>query len=169
MTIHNISIRKTQSGAILIVALVFLGVITLLSVSSMRAASTSIHMAGNEESRFVGLQRAQAMTEALLSNPAATPVVGAPGFTSCTAGEAGCDRYGLPLPPPIAAEVAAGNMTARVEQLSSPDRTPPRVIESSIDKFSVATFELTATYDRTDERLGRVTLSEGMMILIPKL
>jgi hypothetical protein len=41
------------------------------------------------------------------------------------------------------------------------------VLESSIDKFSAASFQVAATYDRTNEGLGSVQLVEGMIVLIP--
>ncbi len=159
--------RASQSGAILVIVLVFLGVITLLSMGSMRGSTTGIHMAQNEEARFAGIQEAQALTEAIVSNPAATPVIGGPGFSTCTVGESGCDRYGIPLPAYLQNEVALGRLSARVERLTPPNKPPPRVIESSIDKFSTAAFQISATYDRSAEGLGRVELAEGIIVLVP--
>jgi hypothetical protein len=46
-------------------------------------------------------------------------------------------------------------------------RPPPRSVESSIDKFSSASFEVTTTYDRTDESLGRQQITEGVLVLVP--
>jgi hypothetical protein len=46
-------------------------------------------------------------------------------------------------------------------------RPPPRSVESSIDKFSAAAFEVTTTYDRTDESLGKQAISEGVLVLVP--
>ena len=50
--VSMINSRTSQSGAILVIALVFLGVITLLSMSSMRGSTTGIHLAQNEEARW---------------------------------------------------------------------------------------------------------------------
>ena len=159
--------RTSQSGAILVIALVFVGVITLLSMSSMRGSTTGIHLAQNEEARFVGIQEAQALTEAIVSDPATTPVIGGAGFSTCTAGEPACDRYGIPLPAYLQNEVALGHLSARIERLTPPSKPPPRVIESSIDKFSTAAFQITAIYDRSAEGLGRVELAEGIIVLVP--
>ena len=124
-------------------------------------------MAQNEESRLAGLQDAQALTEAVVSTPAATPVIGGAGFSICTAAEVGCNRYGVPLPITLDAEVAAGHLSARIQRLTPPLKPPPRVLESSIDKFSAASFQVAATYDRTADGLGRVQLVEGMIVLVP--
>lgn len=160
--------RSSQSGAILVIVLVFLGVITLLSITSMRGSTTGIHMAQNEEARFAGIQEAQALTEAIISDPATTPVIGDAGFTICTAAEPACDRYGIALPAYLANEVASGHLSARIERLTAPNKPPPRVTESSIDKFSTASFQISATYDRSMEGLGRVELAEGIVVLVPK-
>ena len=47
-------------------------------------------------------------------------------------------------------------------------RPPPRSVESSIDKFSSASFEIITTYDRTDESLGKQQITEGVLVLVPK-
>ncbi len=159
--------RTSQSGAILVIAMVFVGVITLLSMSSMRGSTTGIHLAQNEEARFAGIQEAQALTEAIISDPATTPVIGGAGFSICTVGEAGCDRYDIVLPAYLENEVALGHLRARIERLSPPTKPPPRAVESSIDKFSAASFQVTATYDRSAEGLGRVELAEGIIVLVP--
>ena len=159
--------RTSQSGAILVIALVFIGIITLLSMSSMRGSTTGINLAQNEEARFAGIQQAQALTEAIVSDPATTPVIGGAGFSICTAAEPGCDLYDVVLPPDIEIEVVLGRLSARIERLSPPTKPPPRAVESSIDKFSAASFQISATYDRSAEGLGRVELAEGIIVLVP--
>ncbi|MDH3507549.1 MAG: PilX N-terminal domain-containing pilus assembly protein [Gammaproteobacteria bacterium] len=159
--------RNSQRGAALITALVFLGVITLLSVTSMRESTIGVRMAQNEEARLSGIQAAQALTEAVVATPAATPVIGGAGFSICTAGEPGCNAYGIPLPAQVANEVAMGHLSARVQRMTPPEKPPPRVLESSIDKFSAASFQVAATFDRTNEGLGSVQLVEGMIVLVP--
>ena len=46
--------------------------------------------------RIAAAQAAQALADAIVANPASTPVVGKTGFVACTAGQAGCDRNDLP-------------------------------------------------------------------------
>lgn len=159
--------RNSQRGAALITALVFLGVITVLSITSMRGSTIGVRLAQNEEARLIGVQDAQALTEAIVATPSATPVIGGAGFSICTAMEPGCNRYGVPLPVTLANEVALGHLSARIERLTPPLKPPPRVLESSIDKFSAASFQVRATYDRSAEGLGQVQLVEGMIVLVP--
>ncbi len=68
------------------IALVFLIAITLLSTSSMRSSNIGLFMAQNEESRYTAEQAAQALADAIVANPASTPVVGLTVFKFCTAG-----------------------------------------------------------------------------------
>ena len=142
---HCITAAGRQRGAILVVALMFLIAITLLTLSSMRAANIGLYMAGS------------------------TPVYGMQGFTACTAGETDCDRYDLPAGDPVLeAAVASDHISARVERVGPIFRPPPRVVESSIDKFTSAGFRVTTTYDRMDEGLGRQQVSQGVLVLVPK-
>jgi len=159
---------NTQSGAILIFALLFLVAITLLTVSSMRSSNIGLRMAQNEESRVAAEQGAQGVADWIISDPKTTPVIGIAGFSICTVGEANCTSNDLPVgDPDMAATVGTGKLRARVERMSPAFRPPPRMSGSSIDKFTTASFEVTATYDRADEKLGRQQVVEGVMVLVP--
>lgn len=158
----------SQSGAIMVITMVFLLAISLLTVSSMQSSNIGLFMAQNEESRLAAAQGAQALADAIVSNPAATPVVGGAGYTICTQGESECNRSDLPVTnSALAAAIAKGYITARVEREGPLLRPPPRSVESSIDKFTSASFEVTTTYDRTDESLGRQQITEGILVLVP--
>lgn len=162
--------RNRQSGAILVIALVFLIALSLLAVGSMGSSNIGLHMAQNEESRIAAGQGAQALADAIISDTGTTPVIGVSGFTICTAGEADCDRNDLPVENEVlATAIAEGIISARVQRLGPTFRPPPRVVESSIDKFTSATFEVTTTYDRVDEKLGRQQITEGVLVLVPRL
>ena len=166
----NISTSKQkQGGAILVVALMFLVAITLFTISSMRSSNIGLFMAQNEESRIAAEQAAQALADAIVASPASTPVVGKTGYTACTAGETGCNRNDLPVSNPILASAVANDyIQARVERTGTIFRPPPRVVETSIDKFSSASFRVVTTYDRVDEGLGHEQVPEGVLGLGPK-
>ena len=162
--------RHRQGGAILVVALMFLVAITLFTISSMRSSNIGLFMAQNEESRVAATQAAQALADAIVASPASTPVVGLTGYTACTAGETGCNRNDLPVTNAIlASAIANDHISARVERIGTIFRPPPRVVETSIDKFSSASFRVITTYDRTDDGLGHEQVTEGVLVLVPKL
>ena len=165
-----LSSKQKQGGAILVVALMFLVAITLFTISSMRSSNIGLFMAQNEESRVAAAQAAQALADAIVASPASTPVVGTTGYTACTAGETGCNRNDLPVTDPVLAyAVANDHVQARVERTGTIFRPPPRVVETSIDKFSSATFRVVTTYDRIDEGLGHEQVTEGVLVLVPKM
>ncbi len=170
MSIKNYQSMRKQQGAILVIALMFLIAITLFTVSSMRSSKIGLQMAQNEESRITAVQAAQALADAIVANPASTPVIGKTGFTACTAGQYNCDRNDLPVNnDELNSAVAANYLSARVERIGAIFRPPPRVVESSIDKFTSASFKVTTEYDRVDEGLGRQQITEGVLVLVPKL
>ena len=161
--------KRKQGGAILVVALMFLVAITLFTISSMRSSNIGLFMAQNDESRIAAEQAAQALADAIVASPASTPVVGTTGYTACTAGESGCSRNDLPVNDPVlASAVASDHIQARVERTGTIFRPPPRVVETSIDKFTSASFRVVTTYDRIDEGLGHEQVTEGVLVLVPK-
>jgi hypothetical protein len=169
MTSIRHTTRHKQSGAILVIALMFLVAITLFTISSMRSSNIGLLMAQNEESRVAAIQAAQALADVIVANPASTPVIGKTGFTACTAGQPNCDRDNLPVDDAeLAGEVANSHLSARVERTGTVFRPPPRAVQSSIDKFSSASFRVTTTFDRVDEGLGRQQVTEGVLVLVPK-
>lgn len=160
--------NRNESGAILIIALIFLVAITLLTISAMRSSRIGLLMAQNDESRMSAIQSAQALSDAIVANPGSTPVVGTTGYIACTAGESGCNRSDLTIDDAILADKVASNyVSARVERIGTVFRPPPRVVESSIDKFSSASFSVTTTFDRSTEGLGRQQVTEGVLVLVP--
>jgi len=157
-----------QRGAILVMTMIFLVAISIIAAASMQSSNIGLFMAQNEESRISAVQGAQALADAIVSNPAATPVIGGSGFTICTPGEYNCNRNDLIVDNSILAmAVAQGHVSARVQRDGPLLRPPPRSIESSIDKFTAASFEVITTYDRTDEQLGRQQIVEGVLVLVP--
>lgn len=167
---HDLQIKDRQSGAILVIALVFLVAISLLAVGSMGSTNIGLHLAQNEESRVAAEQGAQALADVIVSDPGTTPVVGLSGYTICTIGEANCNRNDLSISNALmSAAIANGYVSGRVQRQGPSFRPPPRVVESSIDKFTSASFEVTTTYDRTDESLGRKQITEGVLVLVPNM
>lgn len=157
-----------QSGAILVMTMIFLVAISIIAAASMQSSNLGLLMAQNEESRVSAVQGAQALADAIVSTPSATPVVGGAGFTICTPGGYNCNRDDLIISNSILAlAVAQGHISARVQRDGPLLRPPPRSIESSIDKFTAASFDVTTTYDRTDEQLGRQQVTEGVLVLVP--
>jgi len=169
MTQRSITLQKNQNGAILVVALIFLVAITLLTISSMRSSRIGLYMAQNDESRISAIQAAQALSDAIVANPSSTPVVGKTGYTACTAGESACNRNDLAVTDStLVGQIDSDYVSARVERVGTVFRPPPRVVESSLDKFTSASFSVTTTFDRAADGLGTQQVTEGVLVLVSK-
>ncbi len=166
-------LKTRQDGAVLFTSLVFLVVMTVIALASIRSSTLELRMSLNEETRVTAFQRAQALSDAIVFSPGTTPVIGTVGYRICTPSvplAIVCDQRDLVITDPnVQAEVAAGHLSAVVERLGSERRPPPRGIESSVDKFGAASFRIESTYDREAAGLGRSDLNEGVLVLVPKL
>ena len=155
-----------QRGAVLLVTLVFLVVLAVMGLSSMRTAKLELRMAGNDADRANAHQIAQAMIDAVVATPAMTPVIGTVGFTVCTPGQPNCNLDSIFMPAgPLAGEVGAGHLSATA-QLISAGAAPPGMGYSS--DFDGAYYSVTATYDRSDEGLGNTSVTQGLVVITQK-
>lgn len=162
---------RTQSGAALFMALIFLIIITTLSLAAMRSSVMELRMAGNSEAAANAIQKAQSIIDATISNTDNTPVVGNIGDTTCLAGSAtACTRYSVILNDAavFATELAAGEIDVVVKRMSPLSKPAPRATGYSIKGYNVATFEVSGEYDTGDAGLGAATIVEGALVLITK-
>ena len=163
--------REGQGGAALITALIFLIIITVIALSSMRSSTQELRMALNAEEKLTAAQLAQAVADSLWLNPNATPVIGEVGRRVCTspipAGVAGCDAT-LVLPTEITNMLpAAGQVFVAVERLNPETRPCPGWTISGtggVSGFGCAAFRVHARYDGTAARGGRADVYEGVLV-----
>ena len=157
-----------QRGAVLLVSLIFLVVMGLIGLSSMQSSRLELRMAVNEEVRNSAHQSAQALIDAIIATPAMTPVIGGIGFTLCTPGQPGCNLQSLFMPAgPLVPDVAAGHLFATATLTAPTNIPPPRGFGFSADKFAASVYQISATYDRADEGLGRADVTQGLIVLTP--
>lgn len=160
-----------QNGAALITALIFLVIITMLSLSSMRSSMLELRQAQNDEVRAAAFEGAQAVVDAILDTPANMPVAGNVGDTTCTPGfsETPCTQYTITMPDGFHADdVAAGYITVRVERLGPAFRPPPRGLGTSARMLTAAAFQIDADFDLTDQGRGQSEISQGVLIVVPR-
>ena len=88
------------------------------------------------------------------------------GYTACTAGQTGCDRYDLAVGDPVLeAAIASDHISARVERVGPIFRPPPRVVDNTLtpgaqtstsgprlEKFAIVSALSTAEIRRIDLR-----------------
>lgn len=167
-----------QRGAALFTALIFLIIVTMLSLSAMRASVLELRMAGNQELRSMAFHHAQAVVDATIADSTNMPTLGDVGAMNCMPGDthASCTTKALDLADNFLASETAyfdnsnanGEVRARVTRLPPLEAPAPRSIGTSASVYSVATFQVSGEYDMSDIGLGHSRIIEGVMVLISK-
>lgn len=169
---------QSQSGSTLVVALLFLVIITLLGVTSMRASSMELIMAGNTQIQMEAVDRAQSIIDGVIAN------VGTNIFTSLSPGTAHCTAN-YPIPSECAAMTVTlpaetiftnntatpNGISAQIIQLSDVQQStlaPPRGLGSSITEFEAVAYAIIGRYDESEIGNGSRQVIQGYLSLIPK-
>lgn len=166
---------SSQHGAVLMVSLVFLLLLTIVAVSAMKTGIFELLMASNEQSRIEAFQRAQSISDDIFADPANIPVFGNVGdrFCSTTAsvGTDNCVKNEIDIDDELDAdpsvEETINYYVQRVGPLYSP---PPRLRATagfSAAAYTSARFEISVDYDGTEARAGRAQLAQGVLVLLP--
>ena len=157
-----------ETGSILLVALIFLAILTFAAATTMRTSTMGMRMAGNEQTRVTTLQLAQSIVDEVVTNPDNVVVSGDTGYINCTANVDDCTANTVAISQDIVATADAGKAEVIVERLA-PALTPaPRGINSSADAFFAARFQVDATYDGTADNEGRAGVVQGVIVLVPR-
>lgn len=162
-------------GTVLLLAMVFLLLLSVLAATAMRSAVLAFQLAGNDQFREQALQQAQAVVAALAREPANFPLAGGVGYTLCAAGDAhaGC-RGTLVAPPETVRAVPPGvALTYRVLRKGPLllGRLPLRLPETEVSSsraYQVALFEARAEVDGSAVRLGRAAVAQGLALLVAR-
>lgn len=182
MLMNMKSMRNRQAGAALFTALIFLIMITLLSLAAMRSSVLELRMAGNQELKNTAFQRAQAVVDATVGDSANMPSLSTVGATNCMTSDplAGdgtvCTTTGVVLDESYLSnyteyfdgDVSDGEVYARVTRLGPLEQPAPRSIGTSAAIYSVASYQVDAIYDLSQIGQGRAQVREGIMLLIAK-
>ena len=162
------SYRVNQQGSVLLIALVFLIILTLGATTTMRTSTMELRMAGNEEARLITLEMTQSIIDEVVGNPANMIVSGSVGFINCTTNVSGCNLSTVTIDTNLLSVSKAGNAQVVIERLG-PALTPaPRGINSSADAFFAARFQVDTTYDGTASNEGKAGIVQGVLVLVPR-
>ena len=168
--LHRVNSRRSEQGAALATALVFLIVLTLLGLTVMRLSITELKMSSNEQSRFLAREQAQSVVDAILSDNNNLPVRAGTGYSLC---------YLSATLPPVGESCATNELNlpagfneavyAEVTRLEPELYPVPGGILTSADKFTTALFSVRGRFDRAEDGLGIADLEQGNITLAPKL
>lgn len=150
-----IEAEHKQKGAALLVALSFLVVITLISITSMRASTTELRLANNNEQRVAAEQVAQSAMDNAMSDSNNFIVKG---------------KVGTKTPVTLDSKVLStfNSTTTKLVVTEGNTSSPPRGLGVSADKFQGTQFFVEAEYDDVKNARGRSFVGQGLVLLIPK-
>lgn len=175
---------RHQSGAALATALLFLIVLTLLSLVAMRSGRVDLRLALNDEVRMSAQQNAQSVLDAVLLTPAYLSVRPGSGYVqACYLGsggsldaaqllaetgfacpDAGADAIVLPDLGGAANAYAA----VRRDEVAGLDYAPMAALREGDSglHYRLASFTVTGGYDRSAEGLGAAQVEQGVFVKV---
>lgn len=168
-----------QQGVALFTALMFLVILTLISITAMQTSTMELQMAGNEQARRVAVDSAQSATDVVVHSNRI--LIGAIGDITC---------FGFGVVPPdttpngdvcdsketLASGAGYGSENAVVVTLVGSGTCPPSIATSARGSSSMRTsgssstgscayFTVESVYDATATRGGRTETREGFVRL----
>lgn len=161
----SVSPLHHQRGAVLLVAIVFLGLLAMLSITVMRTSTLELRMAANEQERIEGLQKGQAIVDDIREEEGYFPVI-KQGYLLCKSGDTdgACDAAQIVLDSTVSTLVAGDTVQYRTYYRE--DSTMPRAEQGSgkvyDTSFRVAYFNLSVDYESASERGGRTQITQGV-------
>jgi Tfp pilus assembly protein PilX len=162
----------SQRGAVLLLALVLMAVITVVAASVVRFSVSGMRVAVNEELKSDAHQNVQSLVDAVLAVPQNLMVDAPVNATNCVNGISGCTTNTLVLRDNAGNVVTSGNLaasgsTVRVRRIAPDLSTPPRNTGYSAVRFQAAFLQVESGYDGTEAGWGRAELSEGVTAIVP--
>ena len=165
-----------ERGAALFTALIFLIIVTMLSLTAMRGSVLELRMASNQELKNTAFQRAQAVVDATIGDSGNMPTLGDIGTTNCMATDPNpgdCDNVSVALDDGYLAtteyfdgDESDGEIYVRTTRLAPLQAPAPRSIGTSASIYSVASYQVDGIYDLSEIGQGRAQIREGLMLLI---
>lgn len=159
--------RKAQSGAVLLISMVFLLLLAIIAGTVSQTSILEFFMAGNEQFREEAFQKAQAVVTEVSGDINNFPVVGQVGHTTCPSG---CNSTYSPTleSTSVNPEYDTEYQIVRRGPLFK-ESLPFRQGEgsgSSTTSFDAATFELDVKVDGSASRLGKANVIQGMAVVV---
>jgi hypothetical protein len=158
---------------VLLLALVFVLMLTLVAASVVQTAALELRMAGNDQFREEAGQVAKAIVAELSLNPGNFSLASPVGHSNCAAAGAapGCDSRTLQVPG--AAQVASGYALDFRVTRTAPSRWEDYPVPglpggaAQAEPLDVALFEVEVRVDGRRDRRGAAHVVQGVAVQIP--
>ena len=165
--------RKGSRGAVLLLAMVFLVLLTLVATTVMKTSIQEFQMAGNAQFREDAFQQAQAIVSEINTDLDNFPITGDIGYTICTSGDTDSACNGTNVTHDLASDTVPTGVAVNYQVV----RQGPLFIEglpfrqaqssaSSAPAFDTAVFEVSANVDGNAARLGSASVVSGVAIRV---
>ncbi|MBQ0712208.1 MAG: hypothetical protein KBT53_04550 [Porticoccus sp.] len=164
--------KTKQQGAILLISIIFLLLLSMLALGTMRSGTLEILMAGNEQSRIEAFELAAAVNESVISRwQGGTGVE--PSFktdkTLCSARESntsGCDELTLTIDGTLSSAISDAGAVNYYATHFLGEGTVPAGFGEQVNTCAFY-FDTETDYDNSQNKLGVSHQSEGIFIVNP--
>lgn len=164
---------RSNRGAVLLLALVFMLMMAMIAATVMRTGILQLHMAGNDQFLEEAFHQAQAVATELSLDSANFLLDSQAGEVNCSVSseDAECDYRRLPIPrhAETAEGVALEYRITRQEPLlwqGFPVRESQGTVSSSTG-FDAALFEISVRIDGSAAKLGSAHVVQGIAVRVP--
>jgi hypothetical protein len=166
--------KSANSGAILLLAMVFLLLLAILAGTGMQTSIMELQMAANDQFREQAFQQAQAIAAATVHNSSNFHLPGRVGFTVCnrTASDVNCEESQFVIVDSSLETapqgVAISYQVKRKGPLLVPG-LPLRQLQGSVSSvlaYDAAIFEARVVVDGNEVGLGRAEVAQGVALLL---
>ena len=163
--------HSKQKGTALFITLVFLVIITLLSLSAMNSSVMEQKMSANFQYNLEAFETAQSVVDSTLESSGSFKVTEDIDDSHCHNIDNCDDTYNLDgdFTGNINGDASIASKLKGIITRTDAGSVPvPRGIDTSADKFNAAMFEVMGTYDDTANGYGQSTIVQGNLVLVPK-
>lgn len=164
---------RRQRGAVLLVALVFMLLTSIIATTVMRSSTLEVKMAGNQQFQEEAFQHAQAIVNAIAIDDSNMPVIGDVGYTICKTGysSSDCDTSLISLGSDLTSVPSGVALNYQVERMapqftSSMPWRPDEDQATGSGNFQYVFFEVNGEYDGVASRLGRADITQGLALRV---
>ena len=160
---------KQQSGISMFIGMVLLGVVSMISLVSARTTLLEVIMSGNEQKHITAFEKAESGIHALYDNRSTVIDFNmALKSSDCTANNSidpGCTSFNVNLPSGLFGNESKAKIT-RVGEAALV--CPPAYLEISCTDAKAAFFEIQSQFDRRGNGGGNVTITQGLLSILPE-
>lgn len=160
-----------QQGAVLLVSIIFLLLLSLLALGTMRSGTLEMLMAGNEQSRIEAFELAAAVNESVISRWQGSETIEASFQTDktlCSTGnpDPDCDEFILTIDGNLSSAISDAGAENDYATHYLGEGAVPAGFGEQVNTCAFY-FDTEADYDNSQNKLGVSHQSEGVFIVNP--